>query len=167
LADPDFNKSGKVDLLLGADIFFNLLSSGRIRLGKNMPTLQKTLLGWIVSCNYQFDSTKFSLLSTLLEQSQDKQVHLEKPVSKFWEIEEVPQNMPLSEEQRLCERHYTDTTVRLPNGRFCVKLPFKCNTIEIGNSYEIAKRRFLSLERRISNKTDVYEQYIQFMKEYL
>ncbi|XP_036345196.1 uncharacterized protein LOC118754428 [Rhagoletis pomonella] len=45
LADESFNKSRGVDLLLGTETFFDLQSVGQIKLGANLPTLQKTLLG--------------------------------------------------------------------------------------------------------------------------
>lgn len=53
LADPLFYKRQRIDVLLGAGIFFNLLSVGQIKLNSDLLTLQKTKLGWIVSgrCN--------------------------------------------------------------------------------------------------------------------
>jgi len=45
LADPYFDEPQHVDLVLGADVFHDLLSVGQIKLDNNLPTLQKTLLG--------------------------------------------------------------------------------------------------------------------------
>ena len=51
LADPTFYKPSQIDLLLGADIYYDNISNGLISLGKNLPTLQNTHLGWILdSC---------------------------------------------------------------------------------------------------------------------
>lgn len=49
LADPTFNIPSQVDMLLGADIFWDVLGSERISLGKAKPTLSETRLGWLVS----------------------------------------------------------------------------------------------------------------------
>ncbi|KAJ8944266.1 hypothetical protein NQ318_009643 [Aromia moschata] len=49
LADPDFSKSAPIDVLLGAEIFFDILCVGQIKLGLNKPILQKSHVGWIVS----------------------------------------------------------------------------------------------------------------------
>ncbi|KAJ8980515.1 hypothetical protein NQ317_007935 [Molorchus minor] len=49
LADPTFNKSSKIDVLLGATVFWKLLCVGQVNLGENMPTLQNTQLGWVIS----------------------------------------------------------------------------------------------------------------------
>lgn len=45
LADLTYDTSGKVKLLLGAAIFWELLCIGQIRLANNMPILQKTKFG--------------------------------------------------------------------------------------------------------------------------
>ena len=64
LADPEFYKRRSIDLLLGAESFFFLLSVGQIRLGENLPTLQKTLLGWIVSGKYYSNTASPNYKST-------------------------------------------------------------------------------------------------------
>ena len=43
LADPEFNRPQKIDLLIGAESFFELLSVGQIKLGPSSPIIQKTL----------------------------------------------------------------------------------------------------------------------------
>jgi len=49
MADPQFSKPGSIDMLLGGEFFLQLLEQGKIDLGANLPTLQNTKLGWIVS----------------------------------------------------------------------------------------------------------------------
>lgn len=48
LADPTFNRSGPVDMLLGAGVFWDLLKSGKIALKDDLPSLRETELGWMV-----------------------------------------------------------------------------------------------------------------------
>lgn len=48
LADPTFNIKGRVDMLLGAEVFWYLMKAGRMELGPNRPTLTETDLGWVV-----------------------------------------------------------------------------------------------------------------------
>lgn len=52
------------------------------------------------------------------------------------------------------------------DGRFIVKLPFRKGTLKLGNLYNIAKRRFLSLERRLENNSELKNEYIKFINEY-
>jgi hypothetical protein len=48
LAD-DVNKPGSIDLLIGADVFYDILHSGRRTRPGNYPVLQETVLGWTFS----------------------------------------------------------------------------------------------------------------------
>ncbi|XP_068893044.1 uncharacterized protein [Tenebrio molitor] len=47
LADPQFHRSGPIDILIGAEIFWDLLCVGQIKATKVHPVFQKTHLGWI------------------------------------------------------------------------------------------------------------------------
>ncbi|KAH8292663.1 hypothetical protein KR054_008822, partial [Drosophila jambulina] len=154
LADPYFYKSQKIDMLIGAESFFELLAVGQIRQGPDYPTLQKTLLGWVVS-------GRFSC-------SEEPLVSIDNTLQKFWSLKELPSPKKiLSPEHKLCEDHYRKTTQVLPSGRFEVRLPFKSDPNELGISCEVAKRRFLSLERRLSRDSNMKAMYLEFMEEYL
>ena len=48
LADEHFDRPSAIDLLIGADLFYEILLSNQ-RTRKGYPVLQETLLGWIVS----------------------------------------------------------------------------------------------------------------------
>ncbi|XP_037820766.1 uncharacterized protein LOC119609849 [Lucilia sericata] len=169
LADPEFNRPQKIDILVGAESFFELMLLGKIKLGPTLPILQKTLLGWIVSGTYGVDNySKQSLLCQItLNEKERKLEALDSLVRKFWELEQIPMCSRMTEEQILCERYYDRTTRRLIDGRFEVRLPFKTDPKILGNSYEIAKRRFLYLERRLAKDHKMKEMYVDFMKEYL
>lgn len=45
LADPQYNISAKIDLLIGVTLFFDLLQERRLELGNNQPILQQMKLG--------------------------------------------------------------------------------------------------------------------------
>lgn len=49
LADPRFFESQPIEILLGMDIYGQLLCNGFIRLGKHQPVLINTFLGWTIS----------------------------------------------------------------------------------------------------------------------
>jgi len=48
LAEENFNMPGDIDLLLGADLFYEMLQSGRLT-SHGYPVLQGRVLGWTVS----------------------------------------------------------------------------------------------------------------------
>ncbi|XP_046807525.1 uncharacterized protein LOC124420040 [Lucilia cuprina] len=167
LADPYFNRPQRIDMLIGAEIFFELLCVGQIKLNPNIPTLQKTLLGWIVSGKYKEVKHFIKNLCHLstLNENEDS---LDSIVRRFWELEEIPREANvLSLEQQECEKSFMKSVQRMPSGRFKVALPFKANPNTLGLSFETAKRRFLSLERRLSKEPQTKEMYNSFMKEYI
>uniref|UniRef100_A0A182PWQ0 DUF1758 domain-containing protein n=1 Tax=Anopheles epiroticus TaxID=199890 RepID=A0A182PWQ0_9DIPT len=52
LADPQFNVMGKVDLLIGAEVFLDLLLQETYSLGPDLPTLRNSRIGWLISGSY-------------------------------------------------------------------------------------------------------------------
>jgi hypothetical protein len=49
LADENFNRPNSIDILLGADVFFEVPCHDMKTRPRNYPVLQDTELGWIVS----------------------------------------------------------------------------------------------------------------------
>ncbi|XP_045504751.1 uncharacterized protein LOC123701362 isoform X1 [Colias croceus] len=165
LADPTFNVPSQVDMLLGADIFWSVLCSKNIYLGKNMPTLSQTTLGWLISGLVQIPNNLNTVHCNHITLSHDNQLH--NLVSQFFEHETVPTHKQISKEEKECEEHFSKNTSRLPDGRFVVTIPLKESPIKLGESYERALSRFLSLERRFSKDPVFKEQYCKFIKEYI
>ena len=121
-------------MLIGAEIFFELLCVGQIKNSPSIPTLQKTLLGWIVSGKYKSKNliNNSCHLSTLNESESS----LDSIVQKFWELEEIPQEATVrSIEHQQCEEHFTKSIRQLPSGRFEVALPFKADPKTLGLSF--------------------------------
>ncbi|KAF2890887.1 hypothetical protein ILUMI_15286, partial [Ignelater luminosus] len=160
LTDPSFFKPQKIDMLIGAQIFWNLISIGQINLGSNKPTLQKTRLGWVISGS--IGKAQNSLVSCNFTQNLDIQNQL----ARFWELEKCSSSKPLSEEEKACEAHFVKHTKRTEDGRFVVAIPFKDTLEKLEDSHTQAVGRFLSLERKLQNRPEVKEQYIEFMREY-
>ncbi|XP_065172206.1 uncharacterized protein [Atheta coriaria] len=87
-------------------------------------------------------------------------------ISKFWELEELPEISPLTKEERLCEEHFVNTTRRQEDGRFIVSLPLRENANQLGCSRHLALKRFYSLERKLLQNSSLRDSYCNFMKEY-
>lgn len=49
LADEHFDQPGSIDLLIGADLFYEILRSGKRKRPGNYSVLQETVLGWTLS----------------------------------------------------------------------------------------------------------------------
>ncbi|XP_043496357.1 uncharacterized protein LOC122520328 [Polistes fuscatus] len=92
-------------------------------------------------------------------------VDLNSQLEKFWKIEEVAESSIRSHEENLCEAHYRSNTRRDDTGRYIVRLPFKEEN-QLGDSYTSALRRFHALERSLSRKPKIRDEYIKFLSEY-
>lgn len=57
--------------------------------------------------------------------------------------------------EEFCEKYFKETTSRDDNDRFIVKYPFKDDSKNIGDSYEIARERFNLLEKRLDRDIDL------------
>ena len=64
------------------------------------------------------------------------------------------------------EQHFIATT-KQAEGRFIVKSPFKQTQRALNDSFVQAKRRLLSLERRLTTNPQLHEKYEAFIKEFI
>ena len=166
LADPTFNESGDIEVLLGSSIFWSILGTGQVRLGQNMPILQETKFGYIIAGNFNLDvfSAEMSVncLSIL-----DCNSSIDDKILKFWEIEELSNKTKnMSESEKFCEDHFINNIKRDDTGRFIVKIPFKENLKLLGDSRDMALNRFNYLEKRLSKNPSLKLEYFAFMSEY-
>ena len=161
LADPEFHTPETIDALIGAEIFLKLLCVGQLSLANDNAVLQKTHFGWILGGTIPGAKSKNVAMCNLSLNL------LHNQITKFWEVENEPQHRGLSNEENECERHYIENTTRDPvSGRYTVKLPFRENINELGESYSRALKRFHSLERSLSKNLDHKDQYSAFLNEY-
>ena len=87
-------------------------------------------------------------------------------MEKFWQIEELSTQV-CSEDDLECERIFIDTVRRSNDGRFVVKLPFKEPPNLLGESRNLALKRFYYLEKRLRNNIKLRENYTACMEEYI
>lgn len=160
LADPQALEGGPIDVLIGADLFWDLLHQDKILLGKGLLSLRKTEFGWILTG--AVDSKDYS--SGV--RCNTATMQLEHLLGKFWEVEEVNGSRALSKEEIKCEEIFAKTTRRDPDGRFVVQLPLKQAADTLGQSRNIAEKRFYSTERKLNKDPKLKSYYIDFMQEY-
>ena len=113
LADPTFNVPGKIDILLGADVLEEVMLDNRIK--DNGVVIRESLFGWIVPGPVQKSESENSfpiLANTSLIASSSCSEDL---ISKFWELESVPDKKHLSNEEKECEIHFDQITKRKDN----------------------------------------------------
>lgn len=164
LADPNYNKPGQIDVLLGADVFSSILLEGVKKGCIGSPVAQETCLGWILSGKTSIQQQKANSKSVL---AFHQRIDLDTQVKKFWEMEEMPSERIFTQEEEECERHFVETHRRDESGRFIVGLPFKSNRNAIGKSKYRAKQRFLQLLNKFNKNSSFKKQYSSVIKEYI
>ncbi|XP_028173846.1 uncharacterized protein LOC114362593, partial [Ostrinia furnacalis] len=170
LADPFFDTPNKIDLLLGAEVYSQILLDGLYKGAPGSLIAQNTKLGWILSGRtlqqFNQDETCHNVIVNMHTEMCDD--HL---LKKFWELEaepSLPKMKMLTAEEQACEDLFSQTTKRDVDGRYIVKLPFKSvdPPCKQGDSKRIAFKRFLMLENRLIKNPDLKRDYTKVIHEY-
>ncbi|XP_024877402.1 uncharacterized protein LOC112463948 [Temnothorax curvispinosus] len=153
---------GSIDILLGAESFVSVLRNGR-RTGTHWePDVFNTVFGWVlmgsVSPSLQVQSLH-SFVTTLES--------IDASVERFWKLEEVPEHVPISEENRRYREIVDKTTCRDHSGRFVVSYPFTSHPPSFVDSRPIAVNRLRALERRFKLDPELRKGYNAFLQDYL
>ncbi|GFX91485.1 uncharacterized protein TNCV_2599341 [Trichonephila clavipes] len=119
LADSNFNVPGKIDLLLGANIFYELLKPERIKIKDSQLLLVNSVFGYTVTGN--LDSINETKVHCGLIRDED----LNKTLETFWKVEEVEEPIIKNKERLICEEHYANTHFRTKEGKYVVSMPLK------------------------------------------
>ena len=138
--DPGFGQPGRIDMLLGVNLFLDVLCHGRRSGPLESPTALETEFGWVL-CGSAGVTTFHSTVTSgddILRQ--------------FWEIEETPaDHSALSTEERTVVRHFESNHSRSKEGRFVVPLPRNPSAKQIGESRSQAIIKEIPLTRTLSH----------------
>lgn len=164
LADPTYNKPGPIDILLGADVFGEIILNGVLRGPNGSPVAQQTELGWILSGKINHESENKESVVCLIAQT-----NIDDDLKQFWEMEDLHPVRQHTVEEVQCEKFYDDTVKRTATGRYIVRIPFKpeTNIKTLGNSKGQAVARLIQMEKKFSTNKNLALEYKKFMAEYL
>ncbi|XP_065094221.1 uncharacterized protein LOC135714779 [Ochlerotatus camptorhynchus] len=163
LADPSFHSRKSIDLVLGAEVFYDIFHvSGRIRIGDALPPLINSTLGWVVSGKASSPQPKRPLVVNVASIADLSQI-----MERFWTIEEDTSSPSYSVEEAACEAHFQQTVSRNQQGRYIVRLPVKPDVLtSLGDNRRTAVRRFRMIQQRMGTDPQLRIQYVDFMNEY-
>lgn len=160
LADPTFHIPGKIDGILGASMFVEILGTHKVTGKSGSPTAVQSALGYLIigPSNLLENQVQTKSYCTFLT--------LDTLVEKMFEIEDYTDH-PASSEDEICENLFVGSVSRDNTGRYTVGLPFKDDPSQIGNSFDIAQKRLFSLERRLENSPNLRLIYSDILQDYL
>lgn len=162
LADSGSLHDGELSVLIGADQYHRFVS-GETKRGGCGPVATNSAFGWILSGPVEGSSSSFSnslLLTSLLpQQSVDEKLH------KFWDLEALGIDNGVDEKEFFVEKFKSSVS---HNGeRYEVSLPRKELHEPLPDNLFIAKKRLVSLKKRLKEHPDVLEQYNKYFDEQL
>ncbi|XP_036346108.1 uncharacterized protein LOC118755377 [Rhagoletis pomonella] len=164
LADKRFFVNEQVDLVLGGDIYPQIILGGIKKNVLSTLLAQETVFGWILTGRADAASpTSNNRVSFYNEVALDRQL------CSFWELEDLPRNRAPTTEETQCEELYKRTTKRNPDGRYIVSLPFKAEfpaDTKLGPSLRIACSQFYKNETRLKKNPDLHAEYNRVILEY-
>lgn len=159
LADPEFNISKPIDILLDAKIYSEIIMNGLVKGSPQEPIAQQTKMGWILSGNITPSFNCHVVINNIED------------ISNYWEIEDIPSDTEmrnLTQQDQFCENLFMTTTRRLPSGRYEVRLPmkegFEC---KLGDSKPQAVAQFKQQERKFQKDDNLRDNYKRFIDEYI
>jgi hypothetical protein len=152
-------------MLLGVDVFLNVLRHGRRSGPPESPTALETEFGWVLcgSAGPASSSSAHACVTTF----HSTVTSGDDILRQFWEIEETPADHSiLSTEERTVVRHFESNHSCSKEGRFVVPLPRNPSAKQIGELRSQAVRRFVSLEPSLTAKGR-FKELDDVMQEYL
>ena len=113
LADPTFHSPGRIDVLLGADVYLQLMLKTPMVTGDiTDPGALETIFGWAIMGPVKASREHTRSIPTHVSQTLcPEEEHLDNQMAKFWEVEEpdhTPEQFSSTEEQ--VQAHYNATT---------------------------------------------------------
>jgi len=164
LADPSFINPGTIDVLLGADLFAQILNGKRVSVGDAFPVAFGTVFGWTV-----IGPVPISLPNVLISCHASLTTSVETLLERFWALEEPDAAPEEFTQEGQCESIFRDGCTRDSSGRFCVPLLFRrsISSDTFRGSRALAEKRFEHLEKKLANDSCLRRLYCEFMSEYL
>lgn len=167
LADPKFNVPAEVHMLLGAEVWANVIRP-KVFYHNDGSVMQATAFGYMIlgRCSMPRDVDSQLVMQALNATCPEAEADLCRTLEKFWIIEEVPK-LPRqrSSEQEAAENVFLQKHRRNKDGRYVVYIPIKPNGLPIADCRNIALRRFHCLERKLQANPEFREKYVEHMRE--
>ncbi|XP_025157695.1 uncharacterized protein LOC112589293 [Harpegnathos saltator] len=164
LAD-DHDDDERIEAILGAEVFAEIVLTGLRRGPRGAPIAQRTRLGWVLFGALPSAAGAGGSHCHVVQCASDNMADL---LRRFWEVEEIPVASQLSEEERACEEFFAASFRRRADGRYQVRLPFRSPPTELplGDTRRIATASLHRLERRLLRQPSLGGAYRDFLDDY-
>lgn len=165
-ANPQFHRPSRIQMLLGAEVFFKLLGSEQIKLNNDSIILQNTAFGFIVTGS--LDNTAPNTFKCNFVRQDSDTRDIEVGLQKFWELEAIGiEDTSEDTFENDAAMDIFQKTVSFRDGRYEVRLPFKRPPEDLPNNFSVAERRLRSLLKRFQRNPSLLKDYQEILNEYV
>ena len=161
--------SASIDILLGADVYWQIVTGDIVRVDDG-PTALDTRLGWVLSgptgrCNSGIISTNVATVHACdVEPStvQDPDSALVQLLQKFWQLESIgilpnePDTLQLFQQ-----------TIRYDGQRYTVRLPWREDHRALPDNYSLSEKRLQSTLKKLQKSPEILKEYNAVIQEQL
>ncbi|XP_065222567.1 uncharacterized protein LOC135847089 [Planococcus citri] len=153
LANPSFNVSRSIDMLIGADYLYDIVLPEMVK-KPSLPTLLASRLGWLATGPYSASSNSTNLRCLKVTVASNEL----RAISSFLGLDDVvhPKEQ-LTADEVACEEIFVKTHQRDETGRFVLDLPRRPG-VALGESRHLAIARL--------KRARIDDKYNEFMREY-
>ena len=158
---------GEIDVLLGSDYYWSLISGKIVKssLNDNLVAME-TKLGWVVSGALCGEGNR-SYLSGLVNSDHVIRIdcvsssRLDEEVSKFWDLDTVG----IRPHEGSTYDDFYDTITRNAENRYEIQLPFKQNHPIIHDNYKNSEARLMKLYEKLKDNRKLMKEYDDIFQE--
>ena len=169
LADPTFHLPGKVDILLGSEVYPQLMTQIPMVTGApSEPAALQTIFGWAIIGPVKSASNNCQQKSTQCSQTIISNEDLDVLFNNFW-LSQDPERPTLNctQVEVQVEEHYLKTVSYSPeNCRYRVSLPWMPDAPALGDCRSQALSRYISNERSILRR-GIWKEFQAVVQSYL
>ena len=169
LADPTFHLPGKVDILLGSEVYPQLMTQVPLVTGTSSePAAIQMIFGWAIIGPVKSAGSHSQQISTQCSQTITTNEDLDTLLSFFWTSQEPERPiLSISQVENQVQLHYAETVSYCPTKcRYQVSLPWKPDAPPLGDSRSQALSRYISNERSILRR-NVWKAFQEVVQSYL
>ena len=168
LADSNVDSNLPVDLLIGSDYYWQLVT-GSVCRGEKGPIALHTKLGWVLSgptsCGNSIQcAMNLGVTHVLCSESHSSPEPdaLQEQLHAFWELE----SLGIQQEEKTIFDKFMGT-VKFENRRYTVSLPWKEFRDPLPDNYSLSSSRLQGLLRRLKQDPPILKEYHRIIQEQL
>ena len=161
------NFEGDIDLLIGADLYWSLVSGTVKKDDFSGLVAISSKLGWLVSGPIACDNRNGDITTNMthvmkIECLENDDAILKNELKSYWDLDTVGIR---DDEISVYEQFLED--VEFKNGRYEVRLPIKEGHPVIEDNYRLALNRLMRLRNRLTEKPEIMKEYNEVIRDQL